>query len=80
MTKKRYNRKPLVIPGIATKNHVFVGIEWPFISSRDGSEYRVTMEDKGFTCECAGFTYHGKCRHIHSVGERLLDENYVRYR
>jgi hypothetical protein len=80
MTKKRYNRKPVIIPGIETRNHVFVDFEWPFISSRDGAEYHVLMTPKGFTCECAGFTFHGKCRHINRVGELLTEENYTRYR
>lgn len=62
--------KFLQYPGINFKNHMFSGLEWPF-TGKNGEEYFVTLYDKGFGCSCPGFTFHGKCRHINYVGERM---------
>lgn len=35
------------------------------------NEYIVTLANNHFSCECVGFKYHGKCRHITKVKETL---------
>jgi hypothetical protein len=35
------------------------------------NEYIVTLADNHFSCECVGFKYHGKCRHISQVKTKL---------
>lgn len=77
--KSKFNRKPLKILGFETKGHVFVGIIWPVVGS-SGNNYEVEMQDKGFTCNCTGFTMHGKCKHINYVHSRIIDENVPLYR
>lgn len=34
-------------------------------------EYIVTLSDNSFSCECVGFKYHGKCRHVTKVKDKL---------
>ena len=41
---------------IITKKHFLVNTIWP-IEGSNGNEYSVEMHDKGFTCNCLGFTY-----------------------
>lgn len=81
MAYKQFNRNrpPVRFDGINTRNHPFVGIQWPVVGSK-GDLYTVEMHEKGFTCLCTGFTIYGKCKHITSVIERILDENYPRFR
>ena len=79
--KYRYKDKPaVVIPGISTRTHAFQGFTWNVLSSKGDSTYAVRMEPTGFTCDCIGFSMHGKCKHIQEVGEHLLTEDYPRYR
>jgi hypothetical protein len=35
------------------------------------NEYIVSLANNHFSCECVGFKYHGKCRHITQVKEKL---------
>lgn len=35
------------------------------------NEYIVTLSGKHFSCECVGFKYHSKCRHITKVKDKI---------
>ena len=35
------------------------------------NEYIVSMSNNHFSCECVGFKYHGKCRHVTMVKDKL---------
>lgn len=35
------------------------------------NEYIVTLSNNHFSCECVGFKYHGKCRHVTQVKTKL---------
>lgn len=63
---------------INTKNHFLVNSTWP-VSGSKGNEYSVEMHDKGFTCECLGFTYNSKCKHISYITTLLTNENFPMY-
>jgi hypothetical protein len=63
---------------IITKKHFLVDTIWPVKGSK-GNEYSVKMHEKGFTCECLGFTYNGKCKHTTQVISSLTNEEYPRY-
>ena len=52
------------------KDHWLVGIEWPVKGSK-GNEYNVLLTDKGFQCECVGFSYYGKCKHSKAVLDKV---------
>lgn len=75
----KFNRSPLKIQGFNTKNHVFQGVVWP-VKGSTGNDYDVEMHENGFSCTCTGFTMHGKCKHITSVYNRIMDENYSVYK
>jgi hypothetical protein len=47
------------------------------VSKSGGSTYRVTIEDDGATCECKGFRYGGKCRHLDMV-KALVNRGFFR--
>ena len=49
-----------------------MGLEYPTQGSK-GNTYTVTITDKGFTCDCIGMTYHGKCKHTQGVAQRWID-------
>lgn len=62
---------PVPLPGIDFHEHHLVGLTWPYVNCK-GKQYHVTMLDKGWVCDCPGFNFHGKCKHIHQVHERLV--------
>jgi len=74
MKQKRYYKSE----EINTKNHFLVDSTWPVRGSR-GNEYDVKMHDKGFTCDCLGFTYNGRCKHTKEVISLLTYEEYPKY-
>ena len=64
------DRKALALPGINYKNHFYTGFQWTY-TNRMGVTYLSTLTEKGWKCECMGFTHHGKCKHIVQAHERL---------
>lgn len=69
---KDYYYKP---EGWIFKNNFLEGTRWTVGGSKEGSEYTITLKDKGFTCTCSGFTFRGKCKHTVQVVEKF-DESY----
>jgi hypothetical protein len=63
---------------ITTKNHFLVGTVWPIEGSKNNT-YSIEMHEKGFTCDCQGFMYRGKCKHTSQVTSLLINENFPRY-
>ena len=63
---------------IITKKHFLVGTVWPIEGSKNNT-YSIEMHDKGFTCDCLGFTYNGKCKHTSQVISLLIHEDYPKY-
>jgi hypothetical protein len=42
------------------------------VKSTDGKRtYTVIMQGDKFSCECVGFTYHHKCKHVDGVKRKL---------
>lgn len=80
MSKKFPQRylKPTVFD---CKNSIFEGIVWPMPGS-NGNEYSVECTPKGFTCDCAGFTFRGACKHSKQVVKQIeaaIEGRYPRY-
>ena len=63
---KKYSAKFLKPSSFDPKNHWMVGTVWPVQGSKDNT-YSVELHDKGFDCDCAGFTFRGQCKHTKAV-------------
>ena len=53
------------------KGNLLVGTEWSVAGSKKDSFYTVALTEQGFTCDCTGFTFYGKCKHSLSVIEKF---------
>lgn len=80
MSYRYAEKKPVTISGILTRNHAFLGFTWNVLSSKGTDTYSVKMVPAGFTCDCIGFSMHGKCKHIQEVGNHLLTDDYPRFK
>jgi len=49
----------------------FEGLTWKEPNSKGTDTYDITLEAKGFTCDCPGFTFRGRCKHTKIVDSRL---------
>ena len=56
------------------ENHWATGLEWTVEGSK-GNRYTVSVTPKGFSCDCTGMTYHGKCKHTLQALRRFVDAN-----
>ncbi len=70
---RKYVRRYLKPDGWNFKNNHLVGTEWSVAGSKAGTFYAVVLTDKGFSCDCTGFQFHGKCKHSNQVAERFDD-------
>ena len=50
---------------------LFEGLTWQEPNSKGTGTYDVTLEPKGFTCDCPGFSFTGKCKHSQLVNDRV---------
>lgn len=59
--------------GVRYDRHQNFGGEWHFVGGKksDPKTYTVTMTAKGFTCNCPGFRFRGKCKHVESIGRTV---------
>jgi hypothetical protein len=53
-----------------SKGHWMEGVIWPIKGSKD-NEYNVTLHPGGFTCDCPGFNFRGRCKHSEQVLQRV---------
>ena len=62
---------------------LFEGLVWKEPNSKGTDTYDVVCTEKGFTCDCLGFTFRGKCKHTVDVltrVEQALDDRSPQYR
>ena len=64
-------KTPLKLDSVIFKDHHLIGFSWPYTNSK-GKTYHTTMTEYGWVCNCTGFNFHGKCKHIRIVHERLV--------
>lgn len=69
----RYKERYLAPEGWKFKDNFLVGLEWTVAGSKVGSSYTVTLTPKGFSCECRGFQFHGKCKHATHIVDQFDD-------
>jgi len=70
---KKYAPKFLKPTAFNPKGSMFEGIVWKITNSKGTDTYDVECTDKGFTCDCSGFTFRGKCKHSSEVLQRVED-------
>lgn len=64
-------KKQFFVPnGWQFKGNFLVGTKWSVPGSKN-NVYTVALTEKGFTCECTGFNFHGKCKHSLAVAEQF---------
>jgi hypothetical protein len=52
---------------------LFEGLTWKEPNTKGTDTYDITLEPKGFTCDCPGFTFRGKCKHSQAVNDRVQE-------
>ena len=62
----KFKAKYLTPTVFSPKDHWMVGVVWPVKGSK-GNEYSVELHDKGFDCDCPGFTFRGTCKHSQAI-------------
>ena len=62
----KYTAKYLKPTVFKPKGHWMVGFVWPVAGSK-GNNYSVELHDKGFDCDCPGFTFRGSCKHTKAI-------------
>jgi hypothetical protein len=68
---KKYSKRYLKPDGWRFKNNFLAGTEWSVAGSKKDSFYTVVLTEQGFTCDCYGFQFHGKCKHSFQIVERF---------
>ena len=60
-------------PDFEFARDLFEGLTWSRTNSKGTGSYDITLEPKGFTCDCPGFTFRGKCKHTQSVNDQIKE-------
>ena len=60
-------------PTFEFNKDLFEGLTWPVANSKGTDNYAITLEPKGFTCDCPGFTFRGRCKHTQSINDRIKE-------
>lgn len=60
-------------PDFEFNRDLFLGLVWTRTNSKGTGEYNIALETKGFTCDCPGFTFRGKCKHTQSVNDQIKE-------
>ena len=67
-------RTPVQLPGMNYgERHFLNGFTWPYINSK-GKQYDTTLTSDGWVCNCMGYNFHNKCKHIVAVHEKVIAE------
>ena len=66
----KFKAKYLMPTVFSPKDHWMVGIVWPVKGSK-GNDYSVELHDKGFDCDCPGFTFRGSCKHSQAILKKV---------
>jgi hypothetical protein len=70
---KKHTQKYLKPTAFIIKDSIFEGLTWQLANSKGTGTYDITLEPKGFTCDCPGFSFRGKCKHSQEILQRVED-------
>jgi hypothetical protein len=65
--------KKYMQPDFEFDRDLFEGLVWPVANSKGTLNYAITLEHQGFTCDCAGFMFRGKCKHTQQINDRIKE-------
>jgi hypothetical protein len=75
---KKFAKRYLKPDGWNFKDNLLAGTEWSVAGSKKGSFYTVALTEQGFTCDCTGFTFYGKCKHSEQILQAFdIEQNYL---
>ena len=75
---KRTAKRYLKPEGWNLKGHFLTGTEWSVAGSKPNTAYTVTLEPLGFSCDCQGFMFKGKCKHSEQIVQAFdIEQNYL---
>jgi len=80
---RKFPQRYLKPTSFKPKGSIFEGLVWKMPNSKGTDTYDVVCEEKGFTCDCPGFTFRGRCKHTQTVVTRIeeaLDDRSPKYR
>ena len=60
-------------PDFEFNRMLFEDVVWTRTNSKGTGSYNIALEAKGFTCDCPGFTFRGKCKHTQSVNDQIKE-------
>jgi hypothetical protein len=60
-------------PDFEFNKDLFEGMVWPVANSKGTDNYAITLEPRGFTCDCPGFMFRGKCKHTQQINDRIKE-------
>ena len=69
----RFERYHKPVLGVRYDRHSNFGGKWYFAGGKKSKpeQYEVEMTAKGFRCDCPGFRFRGKCKHVEMVGTAI---------
>ncbi len=74
---KKFAKRYLKPADWTFKDNPLVGTEWSVAGSKKDSFYTVALTEQGFTCDCTGFTFYGKCKHSEQILQAFdIEQNY----
>jgi uncharacterized Zn finger protein len=53
------------------KNHWATATEW-VVAGSNNNTYTVTFTARGFSCDCSGMTFRGKCKHVVQIANNFM--------
>lgn len=75
---KKFSKRYLKPAGWTFKSNPLAGTEWTIAGSKKDSFYIVALTEQGFTCDCTGFTFHGKCKHSETILQAFdIEQDYL---
>ena len=67
MASRKFAKRYLKPTAFDPQGSLFEGLVWTLPSSKGDKTYNITLDPKGFECDCTGFAFHGRCKHSQQI-------------